>query len=146
MPPTPKVDLDQVGLLSEIVLRGGNISDSRAQESARAQYKLPNGHYSDLRVGLSCLFRPGASFDELSHEGFYRNAQVSVTIVQQLIDELAIIGCEPVLYVTPVPQFADHHTLVFLRAGALELTLEQDVLDALARAMMIVKNPYQRKQ
>lgn len=118
----------------------------RVRRSLRAQYVLPNNHYPDLQVGLSCLFRSGASIDDLAQAGFYRNATLSVTVVQHLIEELAIIGCVPVLYVTPTLQYPDHHTLAFLRAGVLEVTLAQDVLDALARAMMVVKNPYQRKQ
>ncbi len=143
---TSQVDLTLIGLRAELVLRGGNLTDPRARESARAQYLLPNNHYPDLQVGLSCLFRSGASIDDLAQAGFYRNATLSVTVVQHLIDELAIIGCVPVLYVTPTLQYPDHHTLVFLRAGVLEVVLAQDVLEALARAMMVVKNPHQRKQ
>ncbi|HEX5159621.1 MAG TPA: hypothetical protein VFW17_20595 [Ktedonobacterales bacterium] len=144
--PTSQVDLTSVSLRSELVLRGGNLTDARAQESARAQYLLSNNHYHDVHVGLSCLFRPGASFDDLAQEGAYRNATLSVTVVQHLMDELAVIGCAPVLYVTPTLQYPDHHTLVFLRAGVLEVALAQDVVEALARAMMVVKNPHQRKQ
>lgn len=143
---TSQIDLSSVSLRSELVLRGGNLSDARAQESARAQYLLPNNHYNDVLVELSCLFRQGASFDDLAQEGSYRNATLSVTVVQHLMNELAVIGCAPVLYVTPTLQYPDHHTLVFLRASVLEVALAQDVLEALARAMMVVKNPHQRKQ
>lgn len=144
--PTPRVDVSQVSLHAEIVLRGGDLHDPRAQATAQQQYARPNDHYADLQVGLSCLFRPGASFEELTREGSYRNTYVSVTVIEQLRTELALIGCEPVLYITPVPQYPDHHTLVFVRADVLELTLEQDVLDALVRAMMKVKNPHKRTQ
>ena len=67
---TPRVDLSQVSLLTEIVLRGGDFSDPRSRRSIKEQYTRPNRNYPDLQVGLSCLFRPGASLDELAREGF----------------------------------------------------------------------------
>jgi hypothetical protein len=47
-----------------------------------------------------------------------------------------------VLYVTPVAGYPDHHTLVVARVGVLELTLRDDALDALIRAMTVVDNPW----
>lgn len=145
--PTPKLDLTRINLLSQIVLRAGNISDPRAQQATRDQYQRPNTSYTDLKVGLSCLFRPGASFDDLAREGFFPNARLSAATIQQLASELAIIGCEPALYATPViPRYPNHHTLVFFRGGMLELTLQDDMLQALVRAMTIVRNPHQQQK
>jgi hypothetical protein len=114
--PTPTVDLTQVSILSEIVMRGGDIAHPAARNGLKTQYARPNVHYSDVQAGLSCLFRPGASLDELAQEGSYRNAKLSVTIIQRLINELATIGCAPTLYMTPVVSYPDHHTLVLLAA------------------------------
>lgn len=100
--PTQRVDLTQVSLLSQLVLRAGNISDPRAQFTAREQYQRTNTNYTDLKVGLSCLFRPGASFEDLAREGFLPNARLSAATIQQPVSELATIGCEPALYATPV--------------------------------------------
>ena len=145
--PTPRVDLTQVSLLSQLVLRAGNIRDPRAQQAAREQYQRTNTNYTDLKVGLSCLFHPGASFDDLAREGLFPNAQLSAATIQQLTSELAIIGCELALYVTSViPRYPNHHTLVFFRGGMLELTLQDDVLQALVRAMTIVRNPHQQQK
>ena len=145
--PTPRVDVTRASLLAQVVLRAGNISDPRAQLAARDQYRRPNTSYTDLKVGLSCLFRPGASFDDLAREGFFPNARLSTASVQQLVSELATIGCEPALYATPViPRYPNHHTLVFFRGGMLELTLHDDVLQALVRAMTIVSNPHQQQK
>ncbi len=120
---------------------------THAHSRRRAQYQRPNTNYTDLRVGLSCLFHPGASFDDLAREGFFPNAQLSVATIQQLTGELATIGCEPALYTTPViPRYPNHHTLVFFRGGMLELTLQDDVLQALVRAMAIVGNPHQQQK
>lgn len=144
--PTPTVDLRQVSVLSEIVVRGGNITHPAARDGVKVQYARPNVHYPDVRAGLSCLFRPGTSLDELAREGSYRNPKLSVAIVQRLMSELATIGCELVLYIiTPVAGYPDHHTLVVARSGAIEVTLRDDALDALLRAMTVVDNPYQQR-
>jgi hypothetical protein len=144
--PTPAVDLGQVSVLSEIVLRGGDIAHPAARDGLKVQYARPNVHYPDVHAGLSCLFRPGASLDELAREGSYRNPKLSVGIVQRLVAELATVGCELVLYVTPVAGYPDHHTLVVARGGGLELMLRDDALDALIRAMTVVDNPYQQQR
>lgn len=89
---------------------------------------------------------PCASLDELAREGFYPNPSLSVAIVERLITELATIGCELALYVTPIPHIPDHHTLAILRNGSLEITLRDEVLNALVRAITVVKNPYQSKK
>ncbi|MBF6590451.1 MAG: hypothetical protein IVW57_07950 [Ktedonobacterales bacterium] len=144
--PTPAVDLRQVSILSEIVLRGGDVAHPAARNGLKAQYARPNVHYPDVRAGLSCLFRPGASLDELAREGSYRNPKLSVAIVRRLIRDLATVGCEPVLYATPVAGYPNHHTLVVARSGVIEFTLRDDALDALIRAMTVVDNPYQRQR
>src|SRR5690242_5519266 len=143
---TPMVDLRQVSMLAEIVLRGGDFSNPRSRVSLRMQYEQPNNHYTDLAAGVSCLFRPGASLDELAREGSYPNARLSVAVVERLVHELAVAGRELALYITPVPRFPDHHTLVVLRNGVLETTLQDDALDALIRAMSTVNNPYRRSK
>ncbi len=84
--PTPTVDLRRISMLAEIVLRGGDLTDPRSRESLRMQYEQPNNYYTDLAAGLSCLFRPGASLDELAREGSYPNARLSVAIVERLSD------------------------------------------------------------
>lgn len=99
-----------------------------------------------MLVGLSCLFRPGATLDELAREGAYRNPRISVAIVQRLVMELAAARYDLVLYVTPVTGYPDHHTLAVARSGVVERTLRDDALDALIHAMTVVDNPYQRKQ
>lgn len=143
---TPMVDLSQVSMLAEIVLRGGDFTDPRSRASLRLQYELPNANYADLAAGVSCLFRPGASLDELAREGSYPNARLSVAVVERRVHELAVAGRELALYITPVPRFPDHHTLIVLRNGVLETTLQDDALDALIRAMSTVNNPYRRSK
>jgi hypothetical protein len=99
-----------------------------------------------VSAGFSCLFRPGASLDELAREGAYPNGKLSVAIIQRLISELAAVARELVLYVTPILGYPNHHTLVVARNGQIETTLREDVLDALIRAMTIVDNPYRHRR
>lgn len=143
---TPTVDLQQVSMLAEIVLRGGDFTDPRSRASLRLQYAQPNANYPDLSAGLSCLFRPGASLDELAREGSYPNARLSVAVVERLMAELVVVGRELALYITPVPRFPDHHALAVMRNGVLEITLHDAALDALMRAMSTVTNPYRRSK
>src|SRR5260370_28606257 len=142
--PTPAVELGQVSVLSEIVVRGGDIAHPAARNGLKVQYARSNVHYPDVRAGLSCLFRPGASLDELAREGSYRNPKLSVAIVQRLITELGTVGYELVLYIMPVAGYPDHHTLVVARSGMIEITLRDEVLNALNRSMTVVDNPYQQ--
>jgi len=60
--------------------------------------------------------------------------------------ELVTVGCELVLYVTPVAGYPDHHTLVVVRSGMIDVTLRDEALDALIRVMTVVDNPYQQKR
>ena len=140
--PTPLVDLSVVAALSELVLRGGDFAHPASRQIIQAQYARANAHYPDVRAGLSCLFRPGASLDELAREGAYRNPKLSVAIVQRLVSELGRARYQLRLYVTPIQGYPDHHTLVVVRNGITRLTLTDDALDALIRAMTIVDNPY----
>lgn len=140
--PASTVNLGSISVLSEIVLRGGDFTHPASRKSLKDQYARPNVHYSDVRAGLSCLFRPGASLDELGREGTYPNAKLSVAIVQRLIAELAGAGFEPVLYVMPIACYPDHHTLAVARGGVTAMTLQVEALDALIRAMTVVDNPY----
>lgn len=69
-----------------------------------------------------------------------------MTILQRLVTELASAGYEPVLYVTPVAGYPDHHTLVVARSNMVEVTLSDAALDALIRAMTVLDNPHQPKR
>ena len=128
------------------MLRGGDFGNPRSRRSIQEQYVRLNRHYPDLQVGLSCLFRPGVSLDELAREAFYPNVKLSVAIIERLISELAKVDCEPALYRTPTTLIPNHHTLTVLHNGVLEMTLRDEVLDALVRAMTVVTNPYLREK
>src|SRR5260370_15100497 len=121
--PTPAVELGQVSVLSEIVVRGGDIAHPAARNGLKVQYARSNVHYPDVRAGLSCLFRPGPTLEELAREGSYRNPKLSVAIVQRLLSELSTSDRELLLHVTPVVGDAYHHTLAVSGTAAIGFTM-----------------------
>jgi hypothetical protein len=125
------------------VLRGGDFRHPKSRASLQHQYARVNAFYPDVVAGLSCLFRPGASLDDLAREGAYLNTKISYSVIQRLRGELGMAGYELLLYVTPTRQYPDHHTLAVARGGQVEPTLADDALEALIRAMVVVDNPYQ---
>jgi len=148
------VDLTSISPLVEIVLRAGDAHDPRTRERMRTAYNTPLTIFPGA-VGLSCLFRPGASLDELAREGAYPNPMLSYATVDRLQQELGAVGYTLVLFITPTRQFPDHHTLAVTTisglgagpsgapGGAIEVPLTDAPLDALLRAVTVVHNPYQ---
>lgn len=107
---TPTVDLRQVNVLTEIIVRAGNARQSDARQILQKAYVAADATYPTA-IGISTLFRPGATLDELAREGSFRNAKISYSLVGRLIAELSAAGYDLVLYVTPTPALPDHHTL-----------------------------------
>lgn len=140
------VDFTRISPLVEIVVRAGDARDPRTRERMRNAYNTPLTLFPGA-VGLSCLFRPGASLDELAREGAYPNPMLSYATVDRLQWELAQIGYHLVLFITPTHQFPDHHTLAVAKASGsgnvVELPITNAPLDALQRALVVVHNPYQ---
>ncbi len=144
------VDLSRISPLVEIILRAGDAHDPRTRERMRAAYNTPLTLFPGA-VGLSCLFRPGASLDDLAREGAYPNPMLSYATIDRLQSELSHVGYTLVLFITPTRQFPDHHTLAVAKqmspasgqAGIIEVSLTDAPLDALIRALTVVRNPYQ---
>jgi hypothetical protein len=141
------VDLSKLTPLAEIVLRAGNLHDpAQAQRTLRDAYQQDDDY--DNVVGISVLFKVGATADFLAQEGGFRHNRISVSVVAKLQEELASINHELVLFVTPMPQapffLPDHHTLAVAQGGMVKPTLEDVVAEALMRSFLVVKNPYKR--
>lgn len=68
-------------------------------------------------------------------------------MVGTIVAELASVGYELVLYVTPHPELhlPHHHSLAVAIAGQVQDHLEDDAAGALIRALTVVDNPYQTK-
>jgi len=137
------VDLSQTSILVEVIVRGGNARQHDARTIMQNAYQRPDELYPDV-TGLSTLFHPHASLDDLAREGQMPNAQLSWSLLGELISELAAVGYGLQLYITPTPELRDHHTLAVLRNGVVEPSLSDDAADALLRALRVVDNPYRQ--
>ena len=145
---TPTVDLSAINPLIEILVRGG---DARARDARyilqQAYRRLDRVRYPDA-PGISCLFRVGASLDELAREGSLPNAKLSYTFIGTLQQELAKARYDLVLFITPDldTPLLDHHSLAVSQIGQLAWTLPDDAADALIRALNVVDNFYRSQR
>ncbi len=141
------VDFSTLTPLAEIVLLAGNAHDpTQARQTLQGAYQ-PDDDYDNV-VGISVLFKAGATADFLAQEGGFRHNRISVSVLAKLLEELASIQHELVLFVTPMPQapffLPDHHTLAVAQGGMVKPTLDDAVAEALMRSFLVVKNPYKR--
>jgi hypothetical protein len=127
---TPTVDLQQVSVLTEIVVRAGNAQQPDARLILQKAYLAVDATCPDT-ISISTLFRPGATLDELAREGSFPNAKLSYSIVGRIIAELSAIGYELVLFVTPTATLPDHHLLAVAQGGQVLLQLPEDAGEAL---------------
>ena len=142
---TATVDLTSVSVLTEIVVRAGNARQPDARYILQKAYLAVDATYPDA-LGISTLFRPGATLDELAREGSFPNAKISYSIVGRIIAELSAVGFEPVLYITPTDTLPDHHSLAIARRGGqVLLQLPDDAGNALLRALDTLDNPYRSR-
>ena len=88
-------------------------------------------------AGLSTLFRPGASLDELAREGAFPHAKLSYSVIGRGKGELASAGFSMILYRTPNPAacLPDHHTLAVAQTSVVAPALADAAADALIRAL-----------
>lgn len=142
--PTPSVDLATISPLTEIIVRGGDASASSARRVVQGAYIRVDPAFPDA-VGLSSLFRKGATLDELAREGSFPHQKLSFSVVSKIMHELALAGFELMLFKTPTARFPDHHSLAVARNGIVQSTLADDAADALIRAMTVVDNPYMQQ-
>jgi hypothetical protein len=138
---SPTVDLRRVSVLQEIVVRGGNAKAPNARATLQGKYERDDD-YPDV-IGLSTVFREGASLDQLARAAQFPHSRISWSVIGRLIAELGAVGCEPVLFMTPTPDLPDHHTLAVAVGGIVEPSLSDMAADALIRAMQVDDNPYQ---
>jgi hypothetical protein len=141
---TPRVDLSRINPLVEIMVRAGDAKSPQARKNVQAAYlKRDFANFPDA-PGISVLFRPGATLDELAREGAFPHNRISFSVIGKIIEELAAVGYELVLFVTPTPALGlpDHHSLAVERAGVVEPSLPDAAADALLGALTVVDNPY----
>lgn len=147
----PMIDLSRISVLSEMVVRGGNVTWKSQKDLEQVRATLKTNYAGEMRqypdaVGISTVFREGASLDDLVRAGHFPHPKVSYSIVQRLIAELGSAGYEMALFITPVPELPDHHSLAVAKRGVVQTELPDDAADALIRALIVIDNPYRRQK
>jgi hypothetical protein len=86
---TPRVNLTAINPQIEIVVRGGDATHPNARTLQNAYDLDPT--YADV-IGISVLFRVGATLDELMRGGHFRHPKISYSPVGRIRSELALVG------------------------------------------------------
>lgn len=131
-----QVQLDAVVL--ELVLRAGV-----PLEATLVIAYGPDPDYAGV-YGLSVVFHPGYTVDQLAQVGHFRHGQISYGMVRQLRDALTHAGYTMLLIHTPTAALPDHHTLAIAQGGTLVQTLPSDAAQALGAAFTTIKNPHRQ--
>jgi hypothetical protein len=139
----PQVNLQQIDQYSEIIIRAGNLHVANAAQHLIERYEIDQ-QYNPPIYGLSTVFRQGARVTELANAAAYPNKSLSVSIINALVRELAVVKHKLILYITPDPRLPDHHTLAVAQNGVPQQTLLPHVADALIKAFIVVDNPYKK--
>lgn len=142
--PTPQVNLQAINQLAELILRSGDLSLPSAKDTLMNAYE-PDEEYPDV-VGISTLFRDGATLDDLAREGAFPHRKISYSVVAKVVAELHVEGYELVLWITPTDDLPDHHTLAIRQNGTVAQELPESAAQALTRAFLSVDNPYRRQR
>lgn len=147
--PTPTVPLARLQQPGELILRAGNTQAPDARQRMQEAYVRLDLAYPDA-LGLSVLFRLGATLDELAREGQYPHAKLSHAPTTLIVASLAAVGYSPVLFVTPTPDLPDHHSLAVAGlgapAGSLEPTLPDVAANALLQTLVVSDNLHRRQR
>lgn len=146
-PHIPRVDLTAPGIQGDLIVRAGDVTAPPARAIMQRAYTRGYRGRPALRLpGISVLFRPGATFDELAREGQFLNARLSYGPIAAIHSALAAVGYEPVLYVTPSLDLPDHHTLAVALASVIQPRLPDMAFDALRDALRVADNAYRRQR
>jgi hypothetical protein len=147
----PKLDLSQVGLLTEIIVRGGDLRDTRnsQRQILQANYRQVGQEYTihGLSVFVSSDPVHPQTYQMLASRNRVFNKRLSISVIGAIKSALAQAGFGMILYVTPYPDLPDHHDLVVYRidptGNALSADLdelEDGAADAIIAAIIQVED------
>lgn len=150
--PTPvALDLGQLSVLAEIIIRGGDLHDAKAnvRQIMKNNYRVYSPRYGVY--GLSVLMNANpaqpATYDQLAQRNPIFNKKLSLSVVGTVTGALRRLGYGMMLYKTPAQDLPDHHTLAVFdlsdAAQTIHHELQDPAVDALISAFApTVDNPY----
>jgi hypothetical protein len=145
------LDLTQLSVLAEIIIRGGDLHDAPANVRRILQnnYRVLSQHYGvyGLSVLVNANMAQPAAFDQLAQRNPIFNRKLSLSVIGSVAAELQHAGYGMILYATPSPDLPDHHSLAVFDLGdsarIVHHTLPDPAADALISAFhLVVDNPY----
>lgn len=150
--PTPAVlDLNDLSVLAEVILRGGDLHDSSADVRLILQnnYRVLSPQYGvyGLSVLINAHAAQPATYDQLARRNPLFNRTLSVSVIGVVAAALRRAGYGMVLYVTPSHDLPDHHSVAVFDVGDAAQTVHRTLPDDAAKALIsafpaAVANPY----
>ena len=151
MLPPVTLDLSHLSVLAEIIIRGGDLHDTKAnvRQILQNNYRVYSPRYGIY--GLSVLVNANPAqpitYDQLAQRNPIFNKRLSLSVIGTVKDALRQIGCGMVLYVTPSHDLPDHHTLAVFDLSDVTQTIHHDLPDLVVEALMsafstTAENPY----
>ncbi len=151
------LDLTQISVLAEIIIRGGDLHDPKAnvRQILQNNYKVFSAKYGvyGLSVIINTTMQQSASYATLIQRNPIFNRKISLSVIGTLRAILKSAGFGMILYVTPSHDLPDHHTLAVFDVdpadvqgqllSAIYATLPDTAADAIIRAFsQVVNNPH----
>lgn len=152
MPTTPrKLDLTQTGLQIQIIVRGGDLTDTRNDQRKilKANYRKPGQIYTvhGLSVFVSNDPAHPKTYQMLAADNLVPNKRLSISIIGAVKNALAHVRYGMNLYITPDVNLPDHHDLVVYTIDGAGMPtsgemdeLEDAAADAIISAIIRVEN------
>lgn len=150
--PTPvTLDLTQLSILAEIIIRGGDLHGASAnvRQILQNNYRIYSPRYGVYGLSVLVNANPAqpATYDQLAQRNPIFNRKLSVSVIGAVTGALHRAGYGMVLYVTSSNDLPDHHTLAIFDLGDVAQTIHQTLPDPAVGALMsafpaAVDNPY----
>ena len=135
--------MDQVGLLTEIIVRGGDLRDTRNNQRKILQdnYRQVGQEYTihGLSVFVSSDPAHPKTYQMLANANRVFNKRLSISVIGAVKSALVGVGYGMSLYMTPYPNLPDHHDLVvyMIDSTGNPTTSELDELENVAADAML---------
>jgi len=163
MPTPQQLDLTQVPMLAEIIIRGGDLHDASAnvKQILQNNYQVLSTRYGirGLSVLINATTQQQASYNMLAQRNPIFNRKLSLSVIGAVKMALkhAGFGVIIIIYVTPSHDLPDHHTLAVYDVDPLDeqdkplSTVHRHLPDNAAKAIIIafnqvVDNPYPKQR
>ena len=145
------LDLTHLSVLTEIIIRGGDLHDAHAnvRQILYNNYRVYSPRYGVYGLSVLVNANPAhpVTYDQLAQRNPIFNRKLSLSVIGTVQGALRGAGYGMVVYMTPSTDLPDHHTLAVFNlsdeAQTIHHTLPDLAVDALISAFpQAIDNPY----